>query len=196
MTTLPQDIKEKFYLTIKGDVSLDGFEQWLYEDKEIKEHLNSDDYFELLSFDFKKSGAKYELCNLLKKYIDPEEFETYKMLGLLNEARRKTEQLPFVLMDFYELYCKGYNFLRDLGLGIGLEVVTPRVDSNADAWDDLTTGQQHELLDSFSPELEECIEQAICWIETKKIILTGKQDENGHYGYEDLRTEEERKSKL
>lgn len=51
-------------------------------------------------------------------------------------------------------------------------------------------------MDSFSPELEECIEQVIYWLETKKIILTGEQDEIGHYEYEDLRTEEEKKSKL
>lgn len=39
-------------------------------------------------------------------------------------------------------------------------------------------------------------EQVINWLETKKIILTGKQDEIGHYGFEDLRTEAEKKSKL
>ena len=100
-------------------------------------------------------------------------------------------------MEFYDLYCKGYNFLQDLGLEIGLAVEVPRVNNTtADTWDELTTEQQKELLNSFSPELEDYIEQVIYWLETKKIILTGEQDEIGHYDYEDLRTEEERKSKL
>ncbi len=197
MATLPQDMKERFYKTIKGDISLDDFEQWLYTDKELEKYLNSDDYLDLISLSFKKSGAKYELWNLLKKHIDLGEFEKYKMLGLLNEAKQKTKRLPYILMEFYDLYCKGYNFLQDLGLGIGLAVKVPRVDNTiADTWDDLTTGQQKELLESFSPELEYCIEQVIYWLETKKIILTGEQDEIGHYDYKDLRTEEEIKSKL
>ncbi len=119
------------------------------------------------------------------------------MLGLLNEAKQKTERLPYILMEFYDLYCKGYEFFQDLGLGIGLAVELPRVNNTtADTWDKLTTEQQKELLDSFSLELQDCIEQVVYWLETRKIILTGEQDEIGYYDYEDLRTEEERKLKL
>lgn len=197
MTTLPKDIKERFYQTIKGDISVDDFEQWLYADKELEKYLNADDYLDLIALNFKKSGAKYELWNLLKKHIDIGAFETWKMLGLLYEAKQKNERLPYILMEFYDLYCKGYYFLQDLGLGIGLAVEVPTVNNTAtETWDELTTEQQKERLDSFSPDLEECIEQVINWLETKKIILTGKQDEIGHYGYEDLRTEREKKSKL
>lgn len=197
MTTLPQDIKERFYTTIKGDISLDDFEQWLYANNELEKYLNSEDYLDLISLNFKKSGAKYELWNLLKKHIDLSEFETYKILGLLYEAKQKTERLPYILMEFYDLYCKGYSFFQDLGIGIGLAIEVPRVNNaTADTWDKLTEQQQKELLASFSPELEECIDQAIYWLETKKILLTGEQDEFRHYNYEDYRTEEDRKSKL
>ena len=156
MTTIPQDIKERFYKTIKGDISLDNFEQWLYADKELEKYLNSTDYLNLISLSYKQSGAKYELWNLLKKHIDLGEFETYKMLELLDEAKQKTERLPHILMKFYDLYCKGYNFFQDLGLGIGLAIEVPRVNNmTADTWDELTSEQQKELLDGFSPQLEE-----------------------------------------
>jgi hypothetical protein len=169
----------------------------LYADKNLEKYLKSGDYLDLISLSFKKSGAKYELWNLLKKHIDLGEFETYKMLELLYEAKQKTERLPVILMEFYDLYCRGYSFLQDLGLGIGLAVEVPRVNNTtADTWEELTKEEQKELLDSFSPELEECIEQVTIWLETKKIVMTGEQDEIGHYKYEDLRTEEERKSKL
>lgn len=197
MTTLPQYIKERFFKTIKGDNSLDDFEQWLYADKKLEKYLNSDDYLDLISLNFKQRGAKYKLWNLLKKHIDIGEFETYKMLGLLNEAKQRTKRLPYILMEFYYLYCKGYNFFQDLGLGFGLAVEAPRVNNTtADTWDELTSQQQKELLESFSPELEEYIEQVIYWLNTKKIILTGEQDEIGHYEYKDLRNEEEKKSNL
>jgi hypothetical protein len=57
MTTIPQDIKERFYKTIKGDISLDNFEQWLYADKELEKYLNSTDYLDanLLKFSAKRS---------------------------------------------------------------------------------------------------------------------------------------------
>lgn len=197
MTTLPQDIKEKFYKTIKNDISLENFEQWLYADKKLETLLKLDDYLDLISFSFKKPGAKYELGKLLKKHIDLGEFETYKMLELLYEAKQKTDRLPYILMQFYDLYCRGYSFLQDLGIEIGLAIEVPRVkNTTANNWEELTAVQQKELLNSFLPELDEYIEQAISWVETKKIILTGEQDEMGNYEYEDLRTEEEKKSKL
>ena len=197
MMTLPQDIKERFYKIIKGEISLDDFEQWLYADKELEKYLNTDDYLDLISLSFKKSGARYELLNFMKKHIDLGEFEKYKMLGLLYEAKQKNKRLPYILMEFYDLYCKGYNFLQDLGLGIGLAVEVPTIKyTTADSWEELTTEQKKELLKSFSPILEECIDQVINWLETKKIILTGEQNEIGQYDYEDLRTEEEKNSKI
>ncbi len=167
MTNLPQDIKEKFYKTIASDISANDFEQWLYEDKELEKYLNVNDYLELISFSFKQDEVEYEFCKLLKKHIDLGEFETYKILALLNEAKQKTERLAYILMKFYDLYCGGYSFLQDLGVAFGsaVEVVN--------AWEKLTKEQQQKLLDSFSPDLEEYIEKVIYWLETKRIILTG-----------------------
>lgn len=197
MLVLPQDIKEIFYKTIKGDITLDDFEQWLYLDRELEKHLRPDDYLDLISLGFRKPGAKYELCNLLKKHIDLGDLETYKIIERLKEAQQKNSHLPFILMEFYDLYCNGYNFLQDLGLGIGLAVEVPSANNmTANTWYELTAEQQKELLDSFSPQLEDCIEQVIYWLEAREIILTGEQDENGLYGYNDFRTEEERRSKL
>ncbi len=195
--TLPKDIKELFYKTIQGNISLDEFEKWLYEDKNLEKLLRPEDYLDLISLNFKKGGAKYELWSFLKKHIDLGEFETYKMLRLLKEAQQKTERLPYILIEFYNLYCKGYGFFQDLGLGIGLAVEVPRVsNSKAENWDELTEQEQKELLDSFSPELEDGIERVIYWLETKKIILIGEQNEIGDFDYKDLRSQEEKKSKL
>lgn len=197
MTTLPQNIKEIWYRTIKGDIPPAEFEQWLYADKEVEQHVPPDDYLDLIAFNFKKKGATYELRDLLKKHIDTGAFETFKMLQLLKKAQQKTLQLPYILMEFYELYCKSYTFLQDLGLGIGLAIAVPQVqNTTADSWEELTDHQQQELLDSWAPDMEKCMHQVINWLETKKIILTGTQDETGHYNYVDVRTTEEQKSNL
>jgi len=197
MTKLPKHIKERFFKTIKGDISIQEFEQWLYADNELEPILESGDYLDLISFSFKRSGAKYELWNLLKKHIDIGEFETYKLLELFYEAKHQSEKLPFILMDFYELYCKGLIFLREIGLRYGLSVVVPRMANvKADTWEELTESQQKRLLDSFTPNLENEIDKVIDWLETKKIIINGERDEIGYYVYDDFRTDEEGKSDL
>jgi len=197
MTKLPKHIKERFFKTIKGDISVHEFEQWLYSDKELENILDSGDYLDLISFSFQKSTAKYELWNLLKKHIDVGEFETYKLIELLYETKRRSEKLPFILMDFYELYCKGLIFLREIGLGYGLSVVVPRMENTkADTWEELTETQQKKLLDSFFPDLENEIDKVIDWFENGKIIIKGERDEIGYYTYDDYRTEEERTSDL
>jgi hypothetical protein len=125
MVTLPQLLKELFYRTITGEMPLVDFEQWLYASDEIERLLPADDYLALLTLNYRKSGAKYELAKLLKQHIDLGEFETHKLLKLLQEAILKTPRLPFILVEFYNLYCQGYYFLQDLGLGYGLAVDAP-----------------------------------------------------------------------
>lgn len=196
MRELPIDIKEKFFRTIKGDISLADFEKWVYKSNNLETVLDSDDYLSIISLDYKKSGAKYELFNILKRLVDLGEFETYKMLELLNKAKQKDERFPFVLMEFYNLYCKGYIFLQDLGLGYGLMVQVPPSKYSKDNWNDLREDEKQDLIDSFYPEIDEVIQRVIDWLTNKRIVLTGEQDEIGHYYYQDFRTEDEKKLML
>lgn len=188
MLALPPPIKERFYCTIAGEVPLADFEQWLYTNKEIERLLPADDYLNLLTLNYHKSGAKYELNKLLRQHIDLGDFETYKLLQLLQEAILKTPQLPFILTEFYNLYCRGYSFLQNLGIGYGLAVDAPRVkNTTADTWDELTSAQQAALLASFSPGLERELDRVQRWLVTGQIILTGEFDEIGYHIYRDLR---------
>ena len=196
MIHLPHSLKTYFFKTMKGDISIEDFEKWIYTNKEAESILNADEYLEFISLNYKKSGAKYELYNLLKKQVDIGEFETFKMLGLLEETKKKDEKLPYYLMEFYDLYCRGYSFLRDIGLGYGLSVEVPIGKFEANTWNELNIDQQKELLESFSPDLEIELQRVIDWLRSKKIILTGEQNELGHYDYEDFRTEGKKKSAL
>ena len=196
MTHLPENIEQYFFDTINGKVTLTEFEQWVYTNKELESLLGEDDYLELISVNFKKNGAKYELVNLLSdKYVDLGEYEKWKLLDSLKTALKRNEHLGPILREFYDLYCRGYGFLNDLGLGYGLTIeVPPSPKYKVDTWEELTDSEKEELLNSFYPQLESDIKRTIDWIENGKIIFTGKKDEIGHYEYEDLRTEQERES--
>ncbi|WP_353186394.1 hypothetical protein [Parapedobacter lycopersici] len=193
MTNLPAEIVERFYLTLNGDIPIEAFEKWLYADRTLEQYLNPDDYLDLISLGFKKSGAKYELWKLLKKHIDLADFETYKLRNLLQEARLKTERLPQVLVAFYELYCDGYYFLQQLAIGYGLAIQVPQVENTtAETWDELNAMEKKALLKSLEQGLDDEVDLVLGWLESGKIKLTGEIDEMGRYMYDDFRTQGDR----
>lgn len=189
--TLPSDIKQSFYETLNGDSSVLEFESWLYADKQLESILNSDDYLNLISFGYKDSTAKYDLIALLEKLVDKGDYEMWRIRKLLTKALKRDKELPQLLMSFYDLYCKGYSFLDNLGLGYGLAIEVPY--SQAEYWDDLTIEQQQKLLASFYPQLDLEIKKVISWLDTDKIKLTGNRDQyNYYFDYSDNRNDEEK----
>jgi hypothetical protein len=186
---LPTDIKEIFFETLYGDKSVLDFEQWLYADERLETILAPEDYLDLISYGYKGDRVKYGLYRLLEKHIHKGEYEKWKLIKLLRKALKRDNDLPQILRRFYDLYCKGYDFLDDLGLGYGLAVEVP---TQANSWGELTAEQQQNLLDSFYPEIEYEIKKAISWLEIDRVTLTGYKDEYNHYEYIDNRTERER----
>jgi hypothetical protein len=189
--TLPADIKQLFFETLNGDKSVLEFESWLYTDKQLESILNSDDYLYLISLGYKNSTAKYDLNILLEKLVDKGDYEMWRIRKLLTKALQRDKELPQLLMTFYDLYCKGYSFLDNLGLGYGLAVEVPY--SQADYWDDLTIEQQQKLLASFYPQLDLEIKKVMNWLDTGVIKLTGNRDRNNYYfDYIDIRNDQEK----
>jgi len=190
--TLPADIEQIFFDTLSGDKTVLEFEQWLYADKRLETIINSDDYLDLISYGYKADNAKYGLFRLLEKHIDKGELETRRVRKLLTNALHRSKELPEILMTFYDLYCKGYNFFDNLGLGYGLRVEVPGINNYEETWNDLNEEEQNTLLNSFYPDLETEINKVISWLDTGKVILTGIKDEYNHFEYIDNRTESEK----
>ena len=190
--TLPADIKQVFFETLYGDKTVLEFEVWLYANKNLDNILNPEDYLELISLGYKSSTAKYDLAKLLEPLVDKGEYEKWKLLKMLAKALQRDKELPQLLMSFYDLYCKGYSFLDNLGLGYGLAVEVPY--SQADTWDELSVDQQQKLLASFYPQLNIELTKVIDWLNSGKIILTGNKDQyNYYFDYVDNRNDEEKK---
>lgn len=187
--TLPTDINEIFFETLHGDRSVLEFEKWLYNDKRLERILAAEDYLDLISYGYKGDRVKYGLYKLLEKHIDRGEYEKWKLLKLLNKALQRDDDLPQILMMFYHLYCKGYNFLDNLGLGYGLAVEVP---THAESWDELTSEQQQSVINTFYPDIESEIRKVINWLGNGKVVLTGIEHEYSNYKYIDNRTEDEK----
>jgi hypothetical protein len=189
--TLPADIQYIFVDTLSGEKSVSEFEEWVYSNEQIETVIGSDDYLELISLNYKEIGSKSKLFEILERYTDKGDVETKRIYKLLTRALVRDEELPKILMTFYRLYCKGYSFLDNLGLGYGLAVEVPY--SQADYWNDLTIEQQQEILARFYPQLDLEIRKVIGWLDTGKIIMTGKKQRYDYYfDYIDNRTEVEK----
>lgn len=94
------------------------------------------------------------------------------------------------------MYCHGYDFFQDLGLGYGLTCEVPPSKCSSDTWDDLNEKEKNEIISSFFPQIESDIQRAIHQIENDKIILTGTKNELDYWEFADYRNDEEKKSTI
>lgn len=192
MTTLPPHIKDLFFKTLSGDISIEDFEQWLYQSKELEQLLIADDHFELISYNFKQAGAKYGLASLLKKHIDIGAYEKWKLKKLLDKVEQKQGDYPRAITEFYDLYFRGYAFLDKLALNYGLTLDYPWSPYGLDSFDQMTEQQQKDLADSFYPDINIEIHRVRDWLDTDQIKLKGAQNEFGEYEFIDNRPKEDK----
>lgn len=175
---------EKYcYDLFYGNIEISRFEAWVYSSTDLESILNQDDYLELISLDFKSHHIKYEIEKILEKYIDLGRFERQRIVSLLYDALKSKKDWPDILRRFYGMYCNGYYFFEDLGLGYGLTCEVPPSKYGVETLDELDEVQKNEIIDSFFPQIEYDINCAIDWIENSKIILTGTRNEIGHWEF-------------
>lgn len=191
---LPHNVQQMFFKTLVGDVSIREFECWVYDSKELEQGLPPDNYLDLISFDYNQPHAKYELVKIFESLTEKGEFETWKLKRLLKQCIERKNDYPNALVQFYDLYCKGYYFLDNLAFGYALPLDCPWSAFGVDSFEQLTSSQQMQLADSFYPDIEPELIKVNNWLDSKKIILTGNRDEDlGRFEFVDNRTEEEKK---
>ena len=154
MTDTPHNIKDRFYKILAGKTPIDEFESWVYNSTELEEYLGSDEYMDFILFDYKQKGARYEIEHLIYKHIDKSEFEAWKVKILLFDALNRTGDYTLAIRLFYDLYCHGYGFMENLGLGYGLTLDCPNSSYGVDNFEELTNEQKNQLVNSFYPEIQ------------------------------------------
>ncbi len=176
---------------LENSISIEEFESWIYQSEELHAILSNEDYLYIVSLNYSSNYIYYEIEKILDNYIDYGKFETIKITALLKRAIQKDEKIGEILRSFYSMYCDGYYFLDDLGLGYGLSCEVP---SCANSWEELSDQQKINIINSFYPQLEHDLQRALNWIESKKVILTGTKDDLNRWQYIDKRTGDEKKS--
>lgn len=101
-----------------GKITPEAFEQWVGQTPELKELVTEDDYFRLISTDFKVADARHSLEDLLRKYIDWAQYEKEKLAETLMCIIWKDKAID-ALLDTYQRYTNGQRFLHTLGYKYG-----------------------------------------------------------------------------
>jgi len=111
------EIEEYCYNLLYNSLNIKIFELWVYESIKLKETLSDDDYLEIISINFREEDkSKYEIYNILKKYIDIGKFGAKRLVSLLYKSLKSKNDMPIILTEIYHLYCKGYYLILGLDM--------------------------------------------------------------------------------
>ncbi|MCQ6557251.1 hypothetical protein NNL21_00905 [Paenibacillus mendelii] len=99
---------------LKQEVSQRDFENWLYTNPELENHLPPDEYLELISMNFNGKYAYEDIIIIIERIINVLEQERLK--GLLEQLIHNKSEVVRLSEQIYNEYCFGYTFLRDLAI--------------------------------------------------------------------------------
>ena len=191
MKAISESTELKFYEVLKHKISIQEFENWVYETKALESELPEEIYADLISLNYKGKYAHNELEKIIQPFIHNGKFEIKRISNYLESIINRNEKCAEAIEITYDLYCSGYTFLRRLGLTYGLLIASPPIGNYRKTWKELTSAEQEELLDKLYPEIIADAKNALSWIKEGKIIIKDTLDELGDYEFDDLRNLEE-----
>jgi hypothetical protein len=183
------DIELIFYKVIKNEVSITEFEKWLYSIDEaiISNNFGEDFYFELISINYKDVSANSDLKKIIYSKIPFNKFESMTLRFLLNSLINGTIDTVDLLEIFYDLYSKGYYFLRFLALtyiSYGIDDL-PKL-SEKKLWEESSFFKKREILNELSLKIVAEAERILKFFDSNLIKIISE------FEYEDLRKDEDK----
>ena len=185
-----ESLEDIFYSIKYENLNLRTFEEWLYSEDNLEEVLGVEEYLELISMNYQKKGARYDLEHLLEKNVDLGLIETRYILGLLESCYVINEKTFDSLCRIYDLYCKGYYFMRKMALEYGLWCEVPHSEEHAKGWMNIHDSSYNTIIRDKIPEIKKASRLLIDVISSGEVVLTGNMTTHGNREYIDNRTDE------
>ena len=186
------NFEEKTYKLISRKVEISDFEKWVYSEKELEKLLTYDDYLALISLSYTTPSTLYEAEKILKKYIKIEKYHEWYLRKILQKIIERPNNVYKYISQTYDMYCDGYYFLENLGIGYGLSIEVPPSCYSAQSWENLEPIEQKILVGTYYPSVQKEAEKVIYWLDSKKIVLTGHSGDYQGIEYKDNRKPEEK----
>ncbi|WDE07827.1 hypothetical protein SG34_013635 [Thalassomonas viridans] len=180
------------YKLLAREVELPEFEQWVYSEACLENMLSADEYLDLISLNYKTPSSLYEAEKILKPHISISKYFEWFISRVLHKIIERPNDVYKYIEQCYDLYCDGFGFLDNLGMGYGLHIPCLPDKYKVNSWDELSIPEQEKLIDSFYPAVLEEAQKVLSWLNTGKIQITGH--DGGYQGieYEDHRSIEEK----
>ena len=166
-----------FYKLVSQEIELSEFENWVYSESALEQVLNSDDYLNIISINYKTPSGLYEAQKVLSNYFSMGKYYEWSIRNILGKIIERPNNVPKYIEQCYDLYCDGFGFMDNLGLGYGLGLTC------TDSIDDKVDEYYPRIIDEASRVME--------WLDTGKIVITGHSGEYQGVEYEDNRIKNE-----
>ena len=174
----------KFYQFLNDDISLESFESWVYENKELEGIFPEDHYIELLAFNFKSREVKNFIKSIIKKYFDWKEFEKLRTIKLLKEIKSGNIEIVLATRELRKLYLEQEEVIKRpfltirLAIGYESELEDCPLESEYKLWNSDALKKQLEpveyyrkrFLDDVDQELNELLKPEFKVIDLGEIV--------------------------
>ena len=167
-----------FFKLVSHEIELTEFEKWVYSDTKLEEILTSEDYLELISINYKTPSALYEAEKLLSNYFSMGKYHEWNIRNILQKITEKPDDVQKYIEQCYDLYCDGFGFMDNLGMGYGLGITC------SDYYD--------EKVDDYYPQIRDEVDKVTDWLDSRKIVITGHSGEYQGIEYDDHRSDKEK----
>lgn len=181
-----KNIQKQFYKIYKGLISVLEFEDWLYNTPEIEKVYGADFYFKLLDLNYKSRHIKNELKKVIENKIPFGEFEQMHIVSLLENIISEKGDLVEVLEQVYAEYCRGYSFLRYLGLNYVTGIDNLPKLHQKEKWDKNEFNSKREILKNIKPKMVNEARRLLSFFQDGTLRITVENE------YIDYRSEEEK----
>ncbi len=176
MKNLSQHIENQFFRVLNKEISIQDFEKWVYETEELEQVLSSDNYLDLIAFNYYQNRVFDALYNLLIELINFPKFETYRIIYLLDLVIEKNDLWKKAVNTLYHEYINSYYFLN----------VFAAIDDEIDCHDNTN------LIDGVFIFSKDYAIQMKHWLISEIIIIKGREGHRKGTNYIDNRTEDEK----
>jgi len=167
-----------FYKLVAHEIELLEFEKWVYSETQLEEILSPDDYIEVISINYTTPSGLYEAEKILSSYFSMGKYYEWNIRNILQKIAEKPSDVQKYIEQCYDLYCDGFGFMDNLGLGYGLGITC--------------SDYYIEKVDDYYPQILGEVDKVAEWLDSGKIVITGHSGEYQGIEYEDNRSAEEK----
>jgi len=180
-----KDMQKQFYKIYKGLISVSEFEEWLYNTPEIEDVYGNDFYFDLLNLNYRSKHIKNDLDKVIELEIPFGEFEQMRIVSLLENIVNENGDLVEILEQLYDDYCRGYSFLRFLGLNYVTGIDNLPKLKQKEKWDKNEFDSKRKILKDIKPRMVKEAKRLLSFFQNGLLRITVENE------YSDYRNEEE-----